>query len=141
MHESSIDTMVNLESVKQRYDRYDWGERHRMVRYLSLWLLIFGSILVIAGVILSVLLITGRIPLPYSSGTRVLISTGVLILGLLLGSGLLMMSRILAMITDVERNTRYAMNIWFILEEKDLAEEGDHQEFYEESQTMNEDSS
>ncbi len=141
MHESSIDTMVNLESVKQRYDRYDWGERHRMVRYLSLWLLIFGSILVIAGVILSVLLITGRIPLSYSSGTRLLISTGILILGLLLGSGLLMMSRILAMITDVERNTRYAMNIWFILEEKDLAEEGDHQEFYEESQTMNEDSS
>jgi small-conductance mechanosensitive channel len=116
-------SMVNLESVKERYGRYDWGERHRWVRYLSVWLLIFGNILIIAGVVLSVLLITGRIALPYASGTRVLVTVAVLILGLLLGSGLLAMSRVLCMVLDVERNTRYAMNIWFILEEKDLSEE------------------
>jgi hypothetical protein len=115
--------MVNLESVKERYGRYDWGERNRCVRYLSVWLLIFGSILIIAGVVLSALLITSRIALPYASGTRMLVTAGVLILGLLLGSGLLAMSRMLCMVLDVERNTRYAMNIWFILEEKDFSEE------------------
>jgi hypothetical protein len=115
--------MVSLESVKERYNRYDWGERHRMVRYLSVWLLLFGAILILTGVVLSILLIAGRLVLPYSPGTRILITAAVLILGLLLGSGLLTMSRVLSMILDVERHTRYAMNIWFILEEKDLSEE------------------
>jgi hypothetical protein len=115
--------MVDLKSIKQRYARYDWEERNQEGHYLSIWLLIFGAILIVAGIALSVLLITGRIAVPYGTGTRNLISAGVLILGILLGSGILTMSRMLSMVLDIERNTRYAMNIWFILEEKDLAEE------------------
>jgi hypothetical protein len=116
--------MVNLESVKERNSRYEWGERHPWVRYLSGWLLMFGSVLILAGVVLSILLLIGRISLPYSAGVRLVILIGILILGLLLGSGLLVLSGILSMMLDVERSTRYAMNIWFILEEKDLSEEG-----------------
>ncbi len=116
--------MVDLESVKERYSRYEWGERHSWVRYLSGWLLIFGCVLILAGVVISILLLIGRISLPYSAGVRLVILIGILILGLLLGSGLLVLSRILSMMLDVERSTRYAMNIWFILEEKDLSEEG-----------------
>jgi small-conductance mechanosensitive channel len=133
--------MVDLDSVKRRYGRYEWGERHRIVRYLSIWLLVFGAILIVAGVVLAALMITGRIALPYASGTRLLITTGVLILGLLLGSGLLVMSRMLSMVLDVEQNTRFAMNIWFILEEKDLAEESDLGEVSEESVVVGEDPS
>jgi small-conductance mechanosensitive channel len=116
--------MADLKSIKQRYGRYEWEERHQGVYYLSIWLLIFGVILIIAGIVLFILLLTGKIVLPYASNTRILISAAVLILGLLLGSGILAMSRMLMMVLDVERSTRYAMNIWFILEEKDLAEEG-----------------
>jgi hypothetical protein len=133
--------MVDLESVKRRYGRYEWGERHHVVRYLSIWLLVFGTILIVAGVVLAALMITGRIALPYASGTRILITTGVLILGLLLGSGLLVMSRMLSMVLDVEQNTLFAMNIWFILEEKDLAEERDPGEVLEESVAVDEDPS
>ncbi len=113
-------SMVNLKSVAQRYDHYDWRERHRGVRYLSIWLLIFGGILILAGVGLSGLLISGKITLPYSAGVRVAVTAGVFILGLLLGSALLAMSRILSMVVDVERSTRFASNIWFILEERTL---------------------
>jgi hypothetical protein len=133
--------MVDLKSVKQRYGHYEWEERHQEVHYLSLWLLIFGAILIIAGLVLSVLIFTGKIAVPYSSGTRLMIAMGVLILGLLLGSGLLAMSRMLGMVLDVEQNTRYAMNIWFILEEKDLAEEETPEEAFEENPTVDEDSS
>jgi hypothetical protein len=115
--------MVDLESVKQRYPRFEWDEGHRGVRYLSIGELIFGSVLILTGLVLFALVITGRIALPYAPTTRFLVAAGVLILGLLLGSGLLTMSRMLCMAMEVERNTRYAMNIWFILEEKDLSEE------------------
>ncbi|MDD1678689.1 MAG: hypothetical protein LUO93_05845 [Methanomicrobiales archaeon] len=117
-------SMVNLESIRRRHGRYEWEERHRDAQYLSIWLLIFGAILIIAGVVLSILMLSGRIALPYSSGIRIVIAIVVLLLGLLLGSALLAVSRMLRMVRDVEQNTRYAMNIWFILEEKDLAEEG-----------------
>jgi hypothetical protein len=133
--------MVDLESVKRRYGRYEWEERHREVRYLSIWLLIFGAILIIAGLVLSVLIFTGKIALPYSSGTRTMVGTGALIFGLLLGSGLFSMSRMLGMVLDVEQNTRFAMNIWFILEEKDLAEEGIPEEDFGENPTVDEDPS
>jgi uncharacterized membrane protein YidH (DUF202 family) len=117
--------MANLESIRRRYTHYDWEERNREVHYLSIWLLIFGIILIIAGIVLTALVLSGRIALPYGPGTRIAISAGLLLLGILLGSGLLAMSRMLHMVRDVERHTRYAMNIWFILEEKDLADEGE----------------
>ena len=115
--------MADMDSIKRRHTQYDWGERHRRVRYLSLWLLVFGALLIVTGIAISVLMITGRIPLPYASSTKILVSAGILILGLLLGSGLLAVSRTLAMVKDIETSTRFAMNIWFILEERDLSEE------------------
>jgi small-conductance mechanosensitive channel len=114
--------MVDLGAIKRRYTQYSWSEQYEWVRYLSIWFLIFGAILILTGVALSLLLLTGRLYVPYASTTRILLSTGIFLLGLLLGSGLLAISRMLAMVRDVERSTRFAMNIWFILEERDLGE-------------------
>ena len=114
--------MADLESIKQRNTQYEWGERHRRACLLSLWLLILGAIMILLGIVLPALIFAGKISLPYTLSTRILISGGIFILGLLLGSGILTFSWVLSIFVDVERSTRYAMNIWFILEERDLAE-------------------
>jgi hypothetical protein len=115
--------LSNLASLRRRYDMYDWEDRYRYGRILSLWLSIFGVLLVIIGLLLAALLVAGKIPLPYSPTTRLVLALSMVILGLLLGSGMLALSQILHAAIDTEQSTRYAANIWFILEEHDLAEE------------------
>ncbi|MDD1673002.1 MAG: hypothetical protein LUP99_01155 [Methanomicrobiales archaeon] len=115
-------SMADLESIKRRNAQYEWGELHQHVRLLSLWLLILGTLLILLGIALPALIFAGKISLPYTPSTRILISVGIFILGLLLGSGIITLSRVLSIFVDVERSTRYAMNIWFILEKRDLAE-------------------
>ena len=70
--------MADLESIKRRNAQYEWGELHQHVRLLSLWLLILGTLLILLGIALPALIFAGKISLPYTPSTRILISVGIL---------------------------------------------------------------
>ncbi|MDD1671705.1 MAG: putative sulfate/molybdate transporter [Methanomicrobiales archaeon] len=109
-------------SIKRRYDMYDWNVRYQGAARLSTSLLIVGSVFIFLGLVLAAGILLGRIPLPYAPSTRLLLAIASLVAGLLFGLSLLTLSQVIRLMIVTERNTRYAMNVWMILEERDYAE-------------------
>lgn len=101
---------------------YDWNVRYHGAARLSLSLLIIGSVVILLGLVLAGGILIGRIPLPYTPATRLLVALASLIAGLLFGLSLLTFSQLIRIMIVTERNTRYAMNVWMILEERDYTE-------------------
>lgn len=95
-----------------------------MVRHLSLALLLVGALFIILGAMVPVVLLTGRLPVPYALSTRLVLSVLGLSFGLLLGLGCIALSRTLLLLRELEHHTRCAMNLWLILEERDFGETG-----------------
>lgn len=113
---------------------YDWDERFGVLRILSYIILIFGIALILAAFVLCAGILMGKIPLSYSASTKIIIAALSLIIGLVLGLGSLVGSLLIKTFIAIERNTRYAMNVWFILEERDFGGEAEDVETIEESE-------
>ncbi|MDH7592778.1 MAG: hypothetical protein QHG99_00270 [Methanomicrobiales archaeon] len=117
--------MSSGESIARRYRQYRWGEKHTFVRYVSLVLLILGVIFVILGSMVPVVLLSGRVILPYAFSTKIALSIIGLVFGLLFGIICMGFSRAILMLKDLEQHARYAMNVWLILEERDFGDAGE----------------
>jgi len=126
--------VVDISSIIQRYDRYDWDEKFGSLRILSSVVLIFGIILVLVALVLCGGILLGKIPLSYSASTKATIALVSLIIGLVLGLGSIVGSLLIRIFVAMERNMRYAMNVWLILEERDFGEEAEGVEPVEESE-------
>lgn len=129
--------MPSIEPVAKRHREYRWGERYQFVGYLSLSLLIVGMLFIVLGLAIPVVLLSGSISLPYALSTRLAIGILSLVFGLFFGLICMSASRILLLLKELEHHTRYAMNIWLILEERDFGGEEDIQ--YMESAMATED--
>lgn len=101
---------------------YDWNVRYLGAARLSIFLLIVGIVCILLGLVLAGGILLGRIPLPYAPSTRLLLAIASLVAGLLFGLTLLTFSQVIRIMIATERNTRYAMNVWLVLEERDYAE-------------------